>query len=310
MQRLLITGAGGQLGRELTAEAARRGTAVVALTRAGCDITDSSAVAEVLDEHRPEALINCAAWTDVDGAETHEEAAFAVNEGGAGVLAAACAQRSVLLVHVSTDYVFGGAPHRPLDEEAAPSPLSVYGRSKLAGEVTVRARTPLHQIVRTSGLYGMDGPNFVLKVLQRAATGMDLSVVSDQVTAPTWTGHLAGALLRLAALRVPGTFHLTNTGSTSWHGFATAAVAAAGYDTRVRPVTSARRTMAARRPRYTVLDNRAWRRLSQAPLPHWRVALESYLAELRARDALPLAPGTTPCLIEPRAPAPPSRVRR
>lgn len=285
--RLLITGAGGQLGSELADLARERGVPAVGLTRAELDVTDRTALSSALEAHRPEVVINCAAWTNVDGAETHREEAYATNATAPRLLAEECARRDVPLMHLSTDYVFDGTSAEPLDESASPAPLSVYGASKLAGEEAVRAVTARHQIVRTSGLYGRDGPNFILKVLQRAASGAELRVVTDQVTAPTWTAHLAPALLRLAGRGATGTFHLTSAGQTSWHEFATAALDYAGFAVPVRPITTAGLAAAARRPQHALLDNRAWRMLGEAPLPSWREALHGYVAELRARGRLP-----------------------
>lgn len=287
MPRILITGADGQLGVHLAERARQRGMEAVPLTRRACDITDSGAVADALQTHRPDVVMNCAAWTDVDGAEAQPEPAFAANATGPLVLALACASRDTLLVHVSSDYVFDGASPFPLDEDTPPAPLSVYGASKLAGERAVRAHAPRHLIVRTSGLYGKNGPNFVLKVLRRAAAGEALRVVGDQVTAPTWTGDFAGGLLRLAAQPASGTFHLTNAGSTSWHGFATAALELAGYPADVEKITTAELATTARRPHHAVLDNRAWRLLGEPPLPHWHDALHAYVTELRSCGRLP-----------------------
>ena len=287
--RLVILGAGSQLGRELTACAPGLGATAIALTRAECDITDSAAIRAALERHSADAVINCAAWTDVDGAESHPAEAFAINRDGPAALAAECAQRQVLLVHLSTDYVFDGSGAVPIAETDTPGPRSVYGASKLAGEEAVRQAAGLHQIVRTSGLYGSDGPNFVLKVLGRAASGEELRVVSDQVTSPTWTAHLAPALVRLAARGNPGTYHLTNSGSATWYEVAQAAVASAGIETSVTPIETSVLALAADRPRYSVLDNGAWISLGEAPLPPWESALRGYVDELAHRGRLPQA---------------------
>ena len=289
--RLLITGAGGQLGRELADVALDRGVVVEAPAEASLDITDERAIGAALDEHRPDALVNCAAWTNVDGAETNSNAAYAVNETGARLLAEQCARRGIVLVHLSTDYVFDGTSREAIPESAAPSPLSVYGASKLAGEQAVRAVSGTHVIVRTSGLYGRDGPNFILKLLQRAASGAELRVVSDQVTAPTWTGHLAPALLRLFELGATGTYHVTNSGTTSWYEFAVFALRDAGFTTDVMPIVTSDLGAAAPRPPHAVLDNRAWSALGEPPLPPWRDGVRAYLGELRRRGRLPAPPG-------------------
>lgn len=286
--RLVITGAHGQLGGELATRARDHSTTVTAFGRTDCDVTDPAAVAWMLDRYTPDALVNCAAWTDVDAAEAHPERAFLANATGPRILADACARRGVLLVHLSTDYVFDGTAAEPLDEDASPCPLSVYGASKLAGEREVRARASRHLIVRTSGLYGRDGPNFVLKLLRRAASGVEPKVVTDQVTSPTWSAHLAKALLRLVTDNATGTYHLTNTGSVSWYDFAVAALGLAGSCTAVQPITTELLGAPARRPEHSVLDNRAWRCAGQPPLAPWEDALAGYISELRARGWLPI----------------------
>jgi dTDP-4-dehydrorhamnose reductase len=281
--RILVTGAAGMLGTDVCKAATDAGIEVLAYDRARLDITDTSAVEAAVRRVGPDVVINCAAWTDVDGAETHAEAAFAVNATGPGVLATECTRSNVRLIHMSTDYVFDGRSREPIAEDAEPSPLSTYGRSKLAGEWAVQKAAPDHCIVRTSGLYGRQGPNFVLTMLQRAAAQEQLRVVADQVTAPTWTADLAAALLRLVALNAEGVFHLTNAGSTSWHDFAVAAVSAAGYATPVYAMSMAEVNRPATRPQYSVLDNRHWRELGEAPLRGWRHALTDYVNEVGNR---------------------------
>lgn len=283
--RILVTGADGQLGRELFDTATASGHEVRATTRTACDITDPAAVDAVLEDADPEVLVNCAAWTRVDAAESHHDQAFSANAVGPRVLATACAGRDVLLVHLSTDYVFDGSATTPVDESEPPQPRSTYGASKLAGEEEVRHLARRHQVVRTSWLYGQKGPNFVLTMLRAAEQGTPLRVVSDQVGTPTWTGHLAPALLRLIARDVPGTFHLTNSGQVSWHGFAQAIFAAQGMATEVAAITTAEWPTAAPRPAYSVLDNRAWRLLGEDPLPDWREGLHAYLASLPGQGA-------------------------
>ncbi len=284
--RIAVTGAGGQLGGDVVDTFTGAGHEVTALQRADCDIRDADAVARALDAAAPDALVNCAAWTYVDGAEGNPDAAFAVNATGPGVLASACAARNMLLLHVSTDYVFDGTATAPMDEATPPAPLSVYGKSKLAGEDAVRELAPRHQIVRTSWLFGRDGPNFVLTMRSLAREGRELRVVADQRGSPTWTGHLAPALLRLLQHAAPGTYHLTASGVTSWHGFAEAALAASGMTVPVTAITSAAYPRPAPRPMYSVLDNRAWRALGEPPLPSWRDGLAAYLHQLNSRAKL------------------------
>ena len=277
---MLITGAGGQLGRELQRRLAASPHEVTALSHEQWDISQPGAADAVMSEVRPDAVLNCAAWTRVDAAESQVEAAYSVNATGPELLAQACARADALLVHLSTDYVFDGEAPDAVDERTPPHPLNVYGASKLAGEEAIRAATPKHQIVRTSWLFGQQGPNFVLAILSRARRGEPLRVVADQEGAPTWTGHLAPALIRLAERGDAGTFHLSNSGSTTWHGLAGAILEETGLDVPLAAVTTADFGAPARRPPRSILDNRAWRMLGEPPLPPWRHGLRDYLVEL------------------------------
>jgi dTDP-4-dehydrorhamnose reductase len=188
----------------------------------------------------------------------------------------------VRLCHISTDFVFDGEGEAPLDEWAPVHPLSVYGASKLAGEEEVRALCADHRIVRTAWLFGRDGPNFVLTMLRLARERPELRVVADQSGSPTWTGHLAPAVVRLLEVGTPGTYHLTASGVATRHEWAATVVACAGLETPVVPVTSDEFPLPARRPRAAVLDNRAWRLLGEAPLPDWREGVRRYLETLSA----------------------------
>jgi dTDP-4-dehydrorhamnose reductase len=275
--RVLVFGAGGQLGRELLALQGDAGHRIAGLTRAQCDIAEPGAAVEALRAHRPDAVINCAAWTKVDAAETQHDDAFRANADGPRLLAQACSAADVLLSHVSTDYVFDGTATAPVPEDAPTNPLGVYGASKLAGEEAVRSLAPRHQVVRTSWLYGQDGPNFVLTMLRLGAEREELRVVADQRGAPTWTGHLAPALLRLIERGTTGTYHLTNSGETTWFDFARSIMRCAGLPARIEPTTTADYGAPAPRPAYSVLDNRAWRELGEAPLPPWEDGLAAYL---------------------------------
>jgi dTDP-4-dehydrorhamnose reductase len=255
---------------------------VVGLTRAQCDIAEPGAADRALREHRPDAVINCAAWTKVDAAETQRDDAFRANAEGPRLLAQACRDAQVLLSHISTDYVFDGTATTPVGEDAPTHPLGVYGESKLAGEEAIRHTAPRHHIVRTSWLYGQDGPNFVLTMLRLGAERDELRVVADQRGAPTWTGHLAPALLRLLEHDTPGTYHLSNGGETTWCEFARSIMHAAHLRARVEPTTTAEYGAPAPRPAYSVLDNRAWRKLGEPPLPRWEHGLRAYLTSRSA----------------------------
>lgn len=277
-----MLGTPGQLGGDIVDEGVRQGHEMVGLTQWECDITDAVAVEKAIGDVRPDAVINGAAWTQVDAAEDHEAAAEAVNATGAGHVAAACAAAGIRCCHVSTDYVFDGSATSPIPETAVAAPQSAYGRTKLHGEILVRERCPDHVIVRTSWLYGRQGPNFVLTMLRLAAERPQLRVVADQHGAPTWTGHLAPAMLRLIEVGPAGTYHLTNSGVTTWHDLAVAAIRSRGLETEVVPITTAEYPTPAARPAYSVLDNRAWRELGEPPLPDWQEGLQAYLATLDA----------------------------
>jgi dTDP-4-dehydrorhamnose reductase len=279
--RVMVTGAGGQLGTELMGVIAKRGHDTVGLDHRSCDIAVPGAASAAIDEHRPDAVINCAAWTKVDGAEAEPDRAHSANAVGPRLLAAACRDAGVRLCHLSTDFVFDGTARAPLDESHPTQPLGVYGASKLAGEEEVRAICPDYSIVRTSWLYGTKGPNFVLTILRQAREHQRLRVVADQHGSPTWTGHLAPALVRLVEAGYRGTFHLSGSGETTWHGFAVEVLRIAGLgDVHVEPVPTEAYPSAARRPAFSVLDNRAWRLLGECPLPLWREGLAEYLSLL------------------------------
>ena len=275
--RWLVTGAGGMLGRDLCAVLTEAGGhEVVAATRADLDITDPAAVRDAVAG--VDVVLNAAAWTDVDGAETAEEAATAVNGHAVRELAAAAGHR---LVHLSTDYVFDGAASTPYPEDAPTAPLNAYGRGKAVGERAVLAAGGY--VVRTAWLYGAHGRNFVATMLRLAAERDTVDVVDDQQGPPTWSYALARQVVALAAddRAAPGVYHGTAAGSTTWYGLARAVFAEAGLDaSRVRPTTSDRFPRPARRPAYSVLAHDRWHRTGVAPLPHWRGMLTEAMPTL------------------------------
>jgi dTDP-4-dehydrorhamnose reductase len=272
--RLLVTGAAGMLGTDVVAAAA--GHDVIALARADLDIADAAAVRAAVDGARPDAVINCAAWTDVDGAEEAEDAATAINGTGAGNVAAAAAAAGAHVVHVSSDYVFEGTANEPYTEASVTNPLSAYGRSKLAGEQSVAAAAPdAHAIVRSSWLFGVHGRNFVDTMLRLGAEREEVTVVDDQVGCPTYTGHLAAALVGIAEERLRGVLHVAGAGGCSWWELARATFARAGVACEVRRGSTAELGRPAPRPAFSVLGST---RVDAPRLPSWREGLDAHLA--------------------------------
>ncbi len=283
--RVLILGAGGQLGRALGPALRARGHEPIGQPRAAVDLTVAEQVVGALDRYQPSVVVNAAAYTAVDRAELEAERAFAVNAYGLRPLVHACAARGLPLCHVSTDFVFGGpgpTPRRPWRETDPPQPLGVYARSKRAGELEYLHGGGPGYLVRTAWLYGERGPNFVLTMARLARRHPRLRVVADQVGTPTWTGHLAPALAELIETGAFGVYHLTNQGQTTWHGLAQAVVAGLGLDVPVDPISTAEFGAPAPRPAYSVLDNAAWRQLGRPPLPPWEAGLRAYLEAERA----------------------------
>ena len=266
------------LGRDVCAAAEAAGHDVTALARRDLDITDADAVLAAVADARPDAVVNCAAWTDVDGAETREAEATAINGDGAGNVAAA----GVYTVHVSTDYVFAGTATEPYPEDAPVAPPSAYGRSKLAGERAVAAAGGQHAIVRTAWVFGPHGANFVATMLRLGRERDEVTVVDDQLGCPTYTGHLAAALVDVAERRPAGILHVAGSGACSWHDLAVATFAKAGLDVTVRRGRTADLGRPAPRPAFSVL---ASSRADAPVLPPWETGLDDYLtaAEVLAR---------------------------
>jgi dTDP-4-dehydrorhamnose reductase len=280
--RIVITGAGGQLGGVLAAQAARRDHDVLALTSAQWDITDPKAAERIVQ--RGDVVINCAAYTNVDAAESDETTAHAVNATGPQHIARACARAGAQLIHVSTDYVFGGdaaAPLRPYEPSDDTAPLGVYGRTKLAGEVAVLEALPQAIVVRTAWVYtGGIGKDFVAVMQRLAASDGPVDVVDDQSGSPTYVADLAGALLQVAGGGVSGPIlHAANEGAISRFEQARAVFEESGADPqRVRPVSSTQNPRPAPRPGYSALGSRESAERGLTPLRPWRSALVAALA--------------------------------
>ncbi len=294
---ILVTGAGGQVGRELLRIGTARGARIVGLARTELDVSDADAVHAALAAHRPTLVVNAAAFTTVDRAEADPGAALAANRDGPAHLADACAALDIPLIHLSTDYVFDGTKREPYTEDDATNPLNVYGASKLAGEDEVRTRLRRHVILRTSWVFSAHGHNFVRTMLRLAQQSPALSVVADQRGCPTPAIHLAVANLDIARQLewgrddAWGTYHLTGRGETTWYAFAQAIfelLGRLGMDPlpALRPVTRAEFPTPALRPAYSVLDcARVHATFGIAARP-WRSALFTTLRALRA-DAAP-----------------------
>jgi dTDP-4-dehydrorhamnose reductase len=276
MTKYLVTGAHGMLGRDVVAALA--GREVTGLGRADLDIADAAAVREAVDGY--DVVINTAAYTRVDDAETDEDAAFAVNATGADNLAIATAETGATLAHFSSDYVFDGTASSPYPEEAPTHAVTAYGRTKAAGEAFVRQHGPARTfVIRVAYLYGQHGGNFVTTMLRLAAQRDSLSVVTDQRGQPTWTKDVAAQTLALLDSGAPaGVYHATNSGSASWFEFARAIFETRGLDPeRVLPTDSAHYVQRAPRPAYSVLGHDAWARAGLAPMREWRDALREAL---------------------------------
>jgi dTDP-4-dehydrorhamnose reductase len=280
--KLLVTGAAGMLGADVMRAGSRAGHRLTGLSREELDVTDATALERAFARIEPHAVINCAAWTDVDGAETHLEQAREVNADAPALMAQVAVAAGVSLVHVSTDYVFDG--QAPVDDSGAPRPYvesdrtgprSVYGQTKLAGERAVLAASQRHTVVRSSWLFGVDGESFPATMLRLADERDAVRVVTDQVGCPTWTGHLAPALIGLLEREVTGLVHLAGAGQVSWNGFAQEIFRQAERSCRVEPALSAQLARPAPRPAWSAL---ASERDDVLPMPDWRDGLAGYLA--------------------------------
>ncbi|WP_406723761.1 dTDP-4-dehydrorhamnose reductase [Streptomyces sp. GD-15H] len=288
----LVTGAGGMLGRDTVDELIRRGERVTALDRTALDITRAEAVERTVTEHRPDIVVNCAAYTAVDDAETDEERATRINGDGPRLLARACATHGARLIHVSTDYVFSGdARATPYPEDHPTAPRTAYGRSKLAGERAVLEELPgASAVVRTAWLYGVHGRNFVRTMIGLEARRPTVDVVDDQRGQPTWSVDVAERMADLGPRLgddVHGVFHATNSGEATWYELAGEVFRLIGADPdRVRPTTGAAFPRPAPRPAYSALAHGRWQDIGLPAPRDWRVALHEALPRIRKESPL------------------------
>jgi dTDP-4-dehydrorhamnose reductase len=292
MTRWLVTGAGGMLGQDLTAQLHAAGAELTALDRAALDITDAGATMAAVCDSAPDIVVNCAAWTKVDAAEAHEDKALAINGDGAANLAAACAAAGARLVHPSTDYVFSGAAGEPYPEDYPTGPRTAYGRTKLAGEEAVRKLLPdAGYVLRTAWLYGAHGPNFIRTMIRLEGSKDTVAVVDDQRGQPTWTADVARQILLLAdAGAEPGVYHATSGGETTWYDLARAVFGLLGADPdRVTRTTTATLGLPAPRPAYSVLGHARWASAGLPPLPDWEQSLRRAFGDLAAAEGRPPA---------------------
>ena len=274
--KVLVAGAAGMLGSDVMLAAGNAGHDVVGFGHTELDVTDAAAVDSKLAAEGPDVVVNCAAWTDVDGAEEAEERAMAVNGTGAGNLAAAAAAVEATVVYVSSDYVFDGAKGAPYLESDQPAPLSAYGRTKLAGEEATAAANPRHFIVRSSWLFGIGGGNFVETMLRLAADHGEVLVVRDQVGSPTYTWHLAHGVVRLVEGLEHGIHHMAAAGTCSWYEFAREIFEQAQVECKVLSGTTDMLGRPAPRPPYSAL---ASQREHAIGLPPWQDGLAGYLGQ-------------------------------
>jgi dTDP-4-dehydrorhamnose reductase len=284
--RVLVTGATGQLGSEVADGFRRAGHDVITPDRRELDLFHPDQAATMVRNLQADWVINCAAYTQVDKAESDAETAFIVNRDSPERLARAVADYGGCLLQVSTDFIFDGAQRRPYLEADRPNPLGIYGRSKLEGEQAVLQILPEAVVLRTAWVYGLGGHNFVKTMLRLAMAGNPLRVVDDQIGTPSWARDIASAIIMLVAGDARGTFHFTNAGETSWYGFACAILdeaGQAGFDVKtetVAPIPTSEYPTPATRPAYSVLSTEKIQPLLDGPIPDWRESLTNMLQEL------------------------------
>lgn len=286
--KVLVTGAGGQLGREFVLLLEQSGIEAIALTRGELELSgDAGVIAGCIESYRADWVVNCAAYTQVDKAESEPDMAFAINRDAAAAIAAGVKRSGGRMLHVSTDFVFAGDKGSPYKEEDAAAPLGIYGQSKYEGEQAVLKELPDAGILRTAWVYGVHGNNFVKTILRVAGEREELRVVDDQIGTPSWTRDIATAMLALIRNNISGIYHFTNEGVASWYDFALAIVemgAEAGFEIKakaVHPIPTVDYPTPAQRPSYSVLSKTRIRPLLPSTIPHWRSSLTNMVKELK-----------------------------
>lgn len=279
--KVLVLGSGGMLGTDLVSAGEEAAHEVKGFSRGELDVTDADLLERRFARESPDAIVNCAAYTEVDAAEDDPETAIAVNAAGAGNVAAAAANRNAKVLYVSTDYVFDGTKGTAYVESDPVSPVNQYGRSKAAGEQATVSANRRSLVVRTSGLFGLNGPNFVDTMLRLGRAHGQVLVVRDQVTSPTWTWHLANGLIRLLDSSAYGVHHMTAAGECSWYEFAREIFRQSGMDVTTLSATSEMFDRKAPRPAHSVLASEERHHLE---LPSWQDGLAGYLAQRRAQE--------------------------
>lgn len=274
--KILITGSNGMLGHDLI-EALKDSHELILTTSRTLDITDEDEVMRVICNEKPDIVINSAAYTDVDGCEENQEMAFNVNGKGVKNLALACSKIDCAMLHISTDYVFDGTARQPIGEDGKIGPISVYGKSKLDGEMAIKEILDRYFIVRTAWLYGINGKNFPKTMLELSQNHKEITVVYDEVGTPTYTPDLAQAISMLIETDNYGIYHITNSGSCSWCEFARYIFEVAGKDVNVIPVTASEFARPAPRPSYSVLNNKHWKDIGFKPLRDYKQAIKEYI---------------------------------
>ncbi len=287
--KILVTGAAGQLGRELVLMLQAAGEEVVGIDQQELDLSRTDEVAESIADYGVDWVINCAAYTQVDNAEENRELAFLINRDSAKAVAMGVKRCGGRMVHISTDFIFDGKQSRPYKEDDVANPLGIYGRSKLESEHLVLEVLPEVIILRTAWVYGIHGHNFVKTILRLAAEREELKVVDDQIGTPSWTADIANAIQVLVNRDAKGTYHFTNEGVTSWYDFANSIVDMAkdlDFSIKaniVKPISTSEFPTPALRPQYSVLSKLKIRKLLDNDIPHWQQSLEKMLIQLQRR---------------------------